>query len=318
MTRLLTIGMPTYDDWDGVFFSLQSLRMHHAEVAEQVEFVVIDNHPDSTHGQHCKRLLDSIPNGRYLPETEWQGPWVKDLVIRKAETPYALCMDSHVLLDHGSLRRLVEFFTQLEQGTLPVLPGARQPRRSDLFHGPLLYNDLTTVSTHFELVWRGQMWGIWATDDRGRQASGQPFEIPAQGMGLFACAVDAWGQAGGFNRMMRGFGGEEGYIHAKFRKRGGTVWCLPFLRWLHRFDRSSVVTYPLTWENKVRNYYIGFIENGMDVEPIIQHFSRWQSRADLEKLLDQTRREITLEQVRQFGRPMIPTSCQLELQHAVD
>ena len=30
----LTIGMATYDDFDGVYFTIQSLRLHHAEVME--------------------------------------------------------------------------------------------------------------------------------------------------------------------------------------------------------------------------------------------------------------------------------------------
>jgi len=305
---LLTIGMPTFDDWDGVFFSLQSLRMHHKEVADRVAFTIVDNNPGSAHGQTCKKLMRNVPNGKYIPETDWKGPWVKDLLIRTAETPYALCMDGHVLLDAGALARLVEFYEALDAGRLAPVEGDRQPNKMDLFHGPLIYDDLTAVSTHFELHWRGQMWGIWATDDRGKNPANPPFEIPAQGMGLFSCRKDAWESVGGFNRMMRGFGGEEGYIHTKFKRQGRTSWCLPFLRWLHRFDRPSGVNYTLTWENKVRNYFIGFLENGLDVEPIIQHFVRWQSREALEQLFEATKQEVNMATVKQTGRPYIPTS----------
>lgn len=39
-----------------------------------------------------------------------------------------------------------------------------------------------------------------------------------QGLGIFACRRDVWP---GFNPRLRGFGGEEGYIHEKFRRAGG-------------------------------------------------------------------------------------------------
>ena len=44
MSKLLTIGMSTYDDYHGVYFSIQSLKMHH-EVCKRddVEIIIIDN-----------------------------------------------------------------------------------------------------------------------------------------------------------------------------------------------------------------------------------------------------------------------------------
>jgi hypothetical protein len=133
----------------------------------------------------------------------------------------------------------------------------------------MLYDDLKGFATHFDLVWRSQMWGIWATDNRGKNPDGEPFEIPAQGLGLFACRKDSWL---GFNPHFRGFGGEEGYIHEKYRLAGKKTLCLPFLRWLHRFGRPNGIAYPLTAENKVRNYFIGHLEVGLDTRPIFDHF----------------------------------------------
>ena len=73
--------------------------------------------------------------------------------------------------------------------------------------------------------------------------------------------------------IVKGFGGEEGYIHKKFKLRGDQTICLPFLRWLHRFQRPNGVRYVLTMENKVRNYILGAIENNEPFEPIIDHFT---------------------------------------------
>ena len=42
MDKKLTIGMATYDDYDGVFFTIQSLRMHHRICnTDAVQFVVM-------------------------------------------------------------------------------------------------------------------------------------------------------------------------------------------------------------------------------------------------------------------------------------
>ena len=54
--RKMTIGMATYDDYDGVYFSLQALRMYHPEVMDDVELLVIDNHPDGPCGSALKAL----------------------------------------------------------------------------------------------------------------------------------------------------------------------------------------------------------------------------------------------------------------------
>jgi len=157
----------------------------------------------------------------------------------------------------------------------------------NLLQGPMLYDDLKGYATHFDLVWREQMWGIWGTDERGGHVNNEPFEIPAQGLGLFACRKDSWL---GFNPFFRGFGGEEGYIHEKYRKAGKKTLCLPFLQWMHRFGRPNGIKYPITLDNKVRNYFIGHLELGMNVSPIIEHFKPYTPMENLVKLYDEAKR----------------------------
>ena len=53
--RFLTVGMATYDDYDGVYFSVQAIRLYHPEVTEQTEIIVVDNHPS---GPCAKALKD--------------------------------------------------------------------------------------------------------------------------------------------------------------------------------------------------------------------------------------------------------------------
>lgn len=246
----LTIGMATYDDFNGVYFTLQALRLYQ-DLAD-TELLVIDNFGC----EHTKAFVEGIAGARYVLATEVVGTAApKDLIFREAEGEAVLCCDSHVLFASGSIRRLKEHYQQN--------PGSR-----DLLQGPLV-NDNFDVSTHFEPVWRDQMWGTWATDPRGQDPEGQQFEIPMQGMGVFSCRKAAWP---GFNPKFRGFGGEEGYIHEKFRQAGGRCLCLPWLRWMHRFVRPAGVPYPLTVEDKLRNYVIGHAELGLDLTPVLTHF----------------------------------------------
>jgi hypothetical protein len=177
-------------------------------------------------------------------------------VFREARGEFVVCIDCHVLIAGGALRRLLDYFED-------------HPNSMDLLQGPMIFDDLRSHATHFEPEWREGMFGIWATDPRGADPNLPPFEVPMHGLGLFACRRRAWP---GFNPAFRGFGGEEGYIHEKFRQRGGTTLCLPFLRWLHRFGRPRGVAYPNRWEDRIGNYLIGFREVGWDTAPVVAHF----------------------------------------------
>lgn len=254
--KKLTIGMATYDDYDGVYFSVQAIRLYHPEIADDLELLVIDNHPEGSCSKPLKTLDSHIPNYRYVPLADRSGTAVRDSIFAEANSEFVLCMDSHVFVVPGALAGLLGYF-------------ASNPETIDLLQGPLLYDDLSSFATHFEPAWRGGMYGHWAKDERAADPEGQPFEIPMQGLGLFACRRAAWP---GFNPRFRGFGGEEGYIHEKFRRRGGRVMCLPFLRWVHRFHRPNGLPYLNRWDDRIRNYMIGFRELGLPTTPIREHF----------------------------------------------
>jgi hypothetical protein len=252
----LTIGILTCNDHDGLYFSLQAIRLYHPEVLDEIEFLVLDNDPESPHGKANERFVENWLHAKYVKITDAKGTGLRDRIFKMAETPYVMSMDCHVMFVPGSLRKLIDFFDQGEDNGW-------------LIQGPLLYDDGHSVSTHFDLEWRAQMWGTWGTDDRGKKPDYPPFEIPAQGLGVFACRKDAWL---GFHPGFRGFGGEEGYIHTKYKQAGKGTLCLPFLRWIHRFERPNGVPYPLDIVDRVTNYMIGFNELGLDVIPIREHF----------------------------------------------
>ena len=269
--------MSTFDDYDGVYFTIQSIRMYHPEILDVSEFLVIDNNPTGKHSEAIKHLSKSIKNMRVVPFGEYQSAFVKGKVFEFSTTPYVMCVDSHVILSAGSISRLIEYFDSGKDD-------------GNLLHGPLIYDDMKHVSTHLDLCWRGQMWGTWATDLRGVDPNNPPFEIPAQGMGAFSCRRDSWL---GFNPNFRGFGGEEGYIHEKFRKNGKKVICLPFFRWLHRFGRPAGIPYNLKMDDRIINYIIGRIELGMEFSDVKQHFINYISEGHFEKMVDLAKARIS-------------------------
>ena len=258
---VLTVGMATYDDYDGVYFSVQALRMYHPEVMDQIEILVVDNKPDNPHGQEVKRFIESyVENGRYVPFTEWESSFVKGKVFEYAQGEYVLCIDCHVLLVPGALAKLISYYNTF-------------PNTRDLLQGPLVHDDLQNFYTHFEPKWQEQMFGTWATAQPSLD-KGDPFEIPMQGCGLFSCKKEHWV---GFNPAFRGFGGEEWYLQEKVRKQGGKVLCMPFLKWLHRFGRPDKPKYPLDMYARIRNFIIGWTEiyenkEHEAVQSIVNHF----------------------------------------------
>ena len=174
MRPLLTIGMATYQDYDGVYFTLQALRLH--QDLDSVELLVIDNFGcDAT-----RQLVEGWTGGRYLRFREAQGTAApRDRLFREARGRAVLCLDSHVLLAPGAVARLKRYYRD-------------HPRTRDLLQGPLLYDDLRTLASHFDPVWRDGMWGVWAIDPRAENPRGRPFDIPMQGLGLFSCRKAAW------------------------------------------------------------------------------------------------------------------------------
>ena len=253
---VMTIGMATYDDYDGLYFTVQAVRLYHPEIVDKIEFVVVDNNPRGACAQPLKQLERDVARYRYVPYEAAQTNAVKTVVFEEASADLVLCIDSHVLIVPGALARLIDY-------------AAREGGERDFWQGPLVYDDLSHISTHLTPQWRGGMFGCWATDERGLDPDAPPFEIGMQGMGLFACRRQAWP---GFNPLFKGFAVEEGYTHEKIRRAGGRVYCLPFLRWLHRFNRPFGIPYPNIWEERIRNYLIGHHELGLDTQQLEQHF----------------------------------------------
>jgi hypothetical protein len=256
--RKLTIGTVVYDDFDGLYFSLQAIRMYHSEVINDIEFVVINTNPNSPNGRETKNFCTEkwIQEPlQYFEDDNKMGTATRTKIFDYAKTPYVLVMDSHILLEAGSLKKLIEFFDAGED-------------EGNLIQGPILYDNLAVGGTHFEPIWSHGMYGKWAIDQNYKHK--KTLDIPGNGLGVFACRKDSWL---GFNKNHTGFGGEEIMISKKFEAAGRKTLCLTSLKWLHRFKRPNGVPYPNKYEDRIKNYFRSYLELDLPVYEVIEHFS---------------------------------------------
>lgn len=267
----LTIGMSCYNDYDGVWFTINSILQYHPEVRDDIRFVVIDGNPDSAHGQACERLIAKLKNrhgncGLYVKNVSWASTASRDYVFQFATTPYVLCVDSHVMIAPGVLRKLIDHYDS-------------NPQCNDLIQGPLYDENGDLFATEMTPVWDYNMYGKWGKNHDLANGT-EPWNVELMGLGLFSCTKQAWP---GFNPAFRGFGGEEGYIHRKFINNGGKCTMYPWLKWIHRFDRPGGVPYLNEYVDRLKNYLIGWYETGQDVTPIMDYFCKSNTQPGQER-----------------------------------
>lgn len=204
----LTIGMTTNDDFDGVYFSIQAMRLYHPEILDQVEFLVIDQNPEGVCAEPLKSLDKPIPNYRYVPSTgAGETPGI-ETIFAEAAGEFVLCMDCHVFFEQGALASLLAYLSA----------NANTP---DLIEGLMLSESLDCFTSYRE--------GHWQNGEFGSTQA--PFEIPRQKPGVFVCRRDMWGT---INPNLKGHTLDEGYLRETFRQSGGRTLCLPTLKWMRR------------------------------------------------------------------------------------
>lgn len=345
MPPKITVGLAHCDDFEGLWATVQSVFLHHKwDLPGDVEIVIVDTSPVGS--EHRRLVADFVRKGggpnsgersqniKLVDMAGFAGTTKpRDEIFRHATGEIVVVMDCHVMLPANTLTRLVKWFED------------RPEHAGDLIQGPLIYDSLATLATHFGDQFRGQMWGTWSTawrtpcgvvfvceheevtdEDRprhstgtvqfrdlmtlaehpqavqteggavmlgetyfpeipwpgheqrlrelgcvelGREDSSEPFDIPGQGMGLYACRREAWL---GYVEHASGFGAEEMNIHLKFRQAGKRTLCLPFLKWNHRFGRAGGAPYPIPLSAKVRNYVLWANHLGIPLDRIEAHF----------------------------------------------
>src|SRR5574343_266764 len=323
---ILTIGIPTHNDFTGAWWTVTALRETHgpqlAAAGIAAEILIADNAPDagpeSRLGAKCRAWAAGPLPVRYVATPQPQGAAAtKNRIFAEARGEYVVVIDSHVLICAGALVRLIDYYHS-------------HPDADGLFHGALRGDDGSVMATHFGDQGRGGMWGTWALawqctcgytfglehlpagettyydlfaripDDpidrcracgrtippgpwpghehrlqaagfryRGRAPDDAPFEIPASGMGLFSCRRDAWL---GCHPEVRQFGGEEFCIHERYRRRGRSIVCLPFLQWTHHFrDPRDPLPYPASRNRMIANYAVELSSLGIPIDRCRRH-----------------------------------------------
>jgi len=259
MSDLLTIGMATRGEPDDVWFTLTALTANHP----RCRYLVVDNTPT-----YCPRTeaITRASGGTYLHRPDLTGTSKpRDAVFRYAETPWAMCIDSHVVLETGAVQAALDYC-------------AAHPDGADLVQGPMVHDDGHGLSTHWNRPDPPGLWGTWDLDARGANKGNPAFEVPMMGLGLWMMRRAAWP---GFHPLNRGFGGEEGVLHETVRRQGGKCLCLPALRWRHKFrdvggwNKNPAPPYPLRLEDHVWNLLVGHRALGLGAEPqIYEHFGK--------------------------------------------
>ena len=312
MKKLLTIGMAHKDDWDGAAFTIQNLKFQIMSmgIQDRCEIIVIDDSNDSPSAKELERLCNwGGVQARFIKAHIGGTAQPRNQIFAEAEGEYVLCLDCHVLLHPNALTTLLDYYktndnTYLIQGPIlyndlhqsscmfdPVWRAEMygiwaeawvhesqdqshtfciRPQPHDQFTAhdlngfELSLSDIKTdakYSTHKQLL-RSNGYKL-------AEEVFDYFEIPAQGLGLFSARKETWL---GFNKHFRGFGGEECYIHEKYRQARRKTICLSGLKWWHRFGRIGGPPYTPLLTDKVRNYVLGHQELGKPFDDIREHF----------------------------------------------
>lgn len=308
--KKLSIGIAHHNDFSGAWFTIQDIRKEllfnkRKDLLEKIEFVIVENDADSEHAEVLKDFcVNNLAKNKSLSYNicRTEGTSVsRNMIIENANGEFVLVLDCHVLLCPVWLiiENLLNFIES-------------NPDDDNIYCGPLVGDDGESVYTHFTDEWSGTNFGKWAlawqcgcedyyfeiteNEEIKDLITGEihescpkcnlkyshggkckpcghtetpPFEIGSQGLGCFFVRKKSWL---GFNEHARGFGGEEYYIHEKYRRNNRKAMCLPFLKWMHRFGRPDGIYYKLQVEHVLRNYILEFTELGLDLSFIHQHF----------------------------------------------
>jgi len=251
--------------------------MYHKEILNDIEFIIIDNNPTGDDSKRIQQFIASVSEPiQYIPFSEYKSVIVRNEIFKHANTPYVLSIDSHVLIEPHAIKQLINFYDSGKD-------------YGNLLHGPIIYDDMIRIYSSLDLKWNNYIWGKWNREGKGLNPAGEPFEIQAMSVSLFSCRKDSWL---GFHDKIRGWGGEEGHIHEMYRKYGRKVICLPFLRYLHRTIYENEPTYSKSLVDRFKNYIIGFIDLGLDTDPIFKEYITAISLKDMIRIKADTLLEI--------------------------
>ena len=231
----ISLVMACFDDPVGVAWTLQTRPVGFSEV------LVVDNNPDSPLGKKTAEICDKA-GVKYIKFPTPKGTSApRDFAIKSAESDWVVCTDSHCMI-----------------GTLPDV---RELDTKNIYHPVQVGERGTAIGHSWKDVFRGGMQGVWT----GEIQSG---EIFASGLGCFLVHKAFWL---GFHPLATEFGGEECYIHEKYRRSGGKAILLDNWEYWHCYTRINT-PYPASGYARVRNYVLNFTELGWPLDRLHKYF----------------------------------------------
>lgn len=153
LTPKISFVIPTHCDVQGLWSTIIDYKINHRQHLSYTELVVIDQSADKRDGKVVKDWFPWASKGfhssKYVPYTESFGSSLaKEKGFQEANGEIVLCVDSHVILWPNSITSLIQFVED-------------HPESNDLLCGPMIYDDMQTVSTHLDNVWSSNQWGVW-------------------------------------------------------------------------------------------------------------------------------------------------------------
>jgi len=255
----LSICLPVVKGYRDIWFTLQAIKLYHADVHNEIEVIVLDNdvkgqplapYPQSERDHSaktralCEQYTTQFPC-RYIHHTATTGTAAaKSAAIEAARGDAVLVMDSHILLPLGVLRRLIDWWGEHAEW-------------NGLLHGPNLRDDIALpngrpalMGTHHKPEFVNGNWGQWQVDERVYSQS-EPFDIPLAACGLFSVRRADWlGFVPG-----EGYVPEEGTLHARYRAASREIKCAPWLLWDHLYGHTETPAYVSNRDHRLA-YYI--------------------------------------------------------------
>jgi len=248
----VTIGIPTYEDYTGLWATLVDLRkaIVRNNLNELVELVVCDNQPDYAGGWIEQRVRSNY-FGRYLPLKEPTSTGApRNLIMKEALGEITIVMDSHVTqYDYDQLPRVVNY----------LLDNAGD----ELFFGVCLSDSIVDKHGKIKPVWTH--WkpefgrdGLFGRSQVSQDImnSPRPVQIQHSGAGLFAARTSTFL---GFHPEQAGFGAE-GWLTLRYLEMRRKVMVIPWWRWNHCFRphgdtaRGVRTPYDARWTSRGLNY----------------------------------------------------------------
>ena len=267
---ILSLAIATRDD-PFIWSTVNALMIYHPHIFQPGvgEIVIEDNSPissplykqvhDHFHNWHNENVVKHAHN-----QASPSSCLHKERAISRCTGDIVIVCDSHVFFPPGALDALIEYHQgegkdRKDIASGPCMIGPHQVQGTNqMVHESEPYDIPKGAAVFNGWVWRGRTLGCWVNDPRGAEIDNPPFEIKQQGTGCFSFRRDNWW---GFHPSFKGFGGCESYLFEKVRRSGGRAMCVPAARWMHSWVRVQP-PYSVTWEDRVRNYLVGFRDLG--------------------------------------------------------